>query len=399
MSTKQLAALVFCSLVPWWVGSALMPLLPLYAASLGASPVTVGNYLSFIFLSLAIGTLFAGWLSGRTFHLRRWVALCSAVAVVSTYLMGQTTVLWRLLCFNAVAWFAGGVVLTLIAILAGRHAGEDERGKVFGLLAMTTALGGVLAGPAGAVVEQWGYLVLFSASATIWLGALLAADFLPDAASAGPVVQPQSKAARIDRLGMAFNLLILAALCFGIGSFVASLGRSLSMDVRGFPAGAITWIAALGSIVAMVVNPIIGRLSDRISRRLLLSLIYAIGALALVMMAGASSLALFALISVLQSLSSAERALSSALTVDLLPPHALHHGLSMLDAVKWLGGVAGFALAGYAVQAFGLQQALWISASLPVLAILLLAAGRRRPGGQPSPVPVLQNAGVEPLRR
>ena len=73
MSKKQLWSLFLCSLVPWTVGTGLLPLLPVYAAQLGAQPALTGYYLSFVYLALAVGTLSAGWLSDR---FQRRKALC-----------------------------------------------------------------------------------------------------------------------------------------------------------------------------------------------------------------------------------------------------------------------------------------------------------------------------------
>jgi len=61
------------------VGAGLFPLLPLYAIRLGASPAVAGNYLSFSFLALGIGTLVAGWLADR---LQRRKALLVATGVL-----------------------------------------------------------------------------------------------------------------------------------------------------------------------------------------------------------------------------------------------------------------------------------------------------------------------------
>lgn len=45
-----------------------------------------------------------------------------------------------------------------------------------------------------------------------------------------------------------------------------------------------------------------------------------------------------------------------------------------MDATRWIGAVIGFSATGYAVDRLGLQTALFTSALLPLLAMLLLAA-------------------------
>jgi len=112
--------------------------------------------------------------------------------------------------------------------------------------------------------------------------------------------------------------------------------------------------AGLGSATGLMWSPVIGRLSDRVNRVYLLCLIYAIGVLALIMLARNSTLVGFIIVSALMAVNGAERAVSSALIIDLLPSHALNRGISFLDAAKWIGGVIGFAGTGYAIQFMGL---------------------------------------------
>jgi MFS family permease len=299
----------------------------------------------------------------------------------ATWLMGQVTVIWQLIGLTATVWFVAGITLTLIAIIAGERTHQHERGRVFGLLGLTTALGGVLGGATGLIADRWGYAALFTLAAGVWLLQCGAAAFLDNSGTVATANATQR--ARVSStvlppvpppvpLGSAFYLLLLAALCYAIGSFVGNLGRSLVMDAQGFPATALTMTIAIGSAVSMVVNPLLGRLSDRVNRWYLLALIYGVGVLALVIMTVTTTLTGFALVGVLMAVSGAERAVSSALVSDLLPAAALSRGLSLFDAAKWLGGVVGFAGTGFAVQQLGLTQALMASLVLPLLAILLL---------------------------
>jgi MFS family permease len=80
----------------------------------------------------------------------------------------------------------------------------------------------------------------------------------------------------------------------------------------------------------------------------------------------------------LMTVGGTERAVSSALVSDLLPPHALNRGLSLLDAAKWGGGIVGLAGTGYAVQILGIQWALTAGALLPLSAILFVFSLQRR---------------------
>ncbi len=376
MSRRQFFILFLCSLMPWWVGSGLMPLLPLYAARLGASPALVGNYLSLIFFALAAGTVLGGWLAAKVRRHRVLMMAMGIAAAPAAWMMGQVTAIWPLIALNALLWFVTGISLALVTIIAGQSTAQHERGRVFGLLAMTSALGGVLGGPTGIVADQWGYSVLFALAACIWVFQVVAAAFLhnptQDARTPKPAQLPTHLPGGSTPPASAFLVLLAAALLFSTGGFAGTLGRSLSMEAQGFSSATITMIAALGSGIGLMVNPLVGRLSDRVDRRPLLCLIYMAGGLALVVMAYSNTSIEFTLVAVLTALSGAERSVSSALASDLLPTHGLGRGLSLFDGVKWIGGVVGLAGAGYVIQLLGLTQALLVSALLPGLALVLI---------------------------
>jgi MFS family permease len=170
------------------------------------------------------------------------------------------------------------------------------------------------------------------------------------------------------------------------------------MEAQGFASSTITLLAALGAGIGLVVNPLLGGLSDRVGRSWLLCIVYLTGALALVMMAYSHTSLDFTVVAVLTALSGAERAISSALVSDLLPVHARSRGLALFDSVKWLGGVVGLAGTGYVIQLLGLSQALLVSALLPAAAITLLLVLRlqRRTAVQRPAAHLERASGVAP---
>jgi MFS family permease len=394
MNRRQFLILFLCSLMPWWVGSGLMPLLPLYAARLGASPALVGNYLSLIFFALAAGTVLGGWIAAKVRSYRALMMAMAAVAASAAWLMGQTPVLWQFILLNTLLWFVNGISLALVMIIAGQITAQQARGRTFGLLAMTSALGGVLGGPTGFIADRWGYPLLFTLAAGIMGLQLVAAVFLrnptqpapaPTSLPVEPRVQPRHRATPAS----AFLLLVAAALLFSTGGFAGTLGRSLAMEAQGFAGSTITLIAAMGSAIGLMVNPLIGRYSDRVDRRPLLCLIYLAGGLALVVMAYANSVGDFMVVAVLTALSGAERSVSAALASDLLPAQGLGRGLSLFDGVKWIGGVVGLAGTGYVIQSLGVAHALLVSALLPVFALVLILF-LRKGDSNAAPVPAPQ---------
>ena len=73
----------------------------------------------------------------------------------------------------------------------------------------------------------------------------------------------------------------------------------------------------------------------------------------------------------------------NALVADLLPRESLAKGLSLFGATMWLGGVLGFAVAGYAMKSLGMVTTIFIGVCLTLAAMAVLAPVRavaRAPG-------------------
>src|SRR4029434_3424733 len=126
-------------------------------------------------------------------------------------------------------------------------------------------------------------------------------------------------------------------------------------------------------IIGLGLNPLMGRLSDRIPRGLLLSITYVASTFALVAVALANSLFDFAGAGVAGAVEGEGAAIGAALVADVVAPDALDRGMGFFDAARWAGGICGFAGTGYAVQRLGLQNTALAGALLPLLAVALLA--------------------------
>jgi MFS family permease len=373
MSRKQLSLLFACSLVPWIVGNGMLPLLPVYATQLGADPAVVGFYLSFAFLALTAGTLGAGWLSDRLQSRKVPLVASCLAAAPATWLMGHATNIWQLALLTAAFCLMAGIAVTAATILAGLLAGKEERGRVFGIMALASPLGSLIGGLAtGFLADRWGYPAMFATLALLLL-LPLAGLLLPDK----PVrhSQPDRTAAVGARPGLSgsFYLLFVANLAAMIAYYVSLLGRSLAMDSLGFSATAIAGTTALGGAITLPLPPLVGSLSDRLGRKSFLALSYLAGAAGLALLSLSASLWHFWLVIFLVSvLASVSRAVGNALVTDLVPRASLARALSLFGTTVWIAGIAGNALSGSAVQILGQTLAFLLASLLPLAAILLL---------------------------
>jgi MFS family permease len=161
------------------------------------------------------------------------------------------------------------------------------------------------------------------------------------------------------------------------------------MDAQGFTAAAVTIVAAVGAGAGLILNPMVGRLSDRSGRSTVLKITYTGAALALALMTISSTLGHFLLVTVLMTVAYAADVVAPALVTDLVAREQLDRWMSLFTTTRWLGAIAGYAGSGYAVQLFGLYPTLLASVMLPVLAVLLLHQIRRADGRESTtPIPV-----------
>jgi MFS family permease len=262
---------------------------------------------------------------------------------------------------------------TLLGILTGLFAKQAERGKVFGILALTSTLGALIGGlTTGPIADRWGYPTMFAALSLFWSLLPLTALLLEDKVVARVRDEGASPSREKPGLGGGLYLLLLASLTVGLAQFVANLGRSLAMNDLGFSAAAISSTGAVGAALALPLPVLVGWLSDRVGRVRLLIFGYVACTMGLLVLAVATSLWHFWLALALLNVLYAARSVGSALVMDLAPKESLGRGLSLFSATTSVGGIIGFAGTGYAVQSLGMASALRLGAFLPLIATAVL---------------------------
>jgi MFS family permease len=382
MSKKQLLALFVYNLVVWTVGNGLMPLLPVYAKQLGADSTAAGYYLAFSYFALAVGAIAAGWLSDKFRRHKIPLIILGSVGIPVTWLIGQVGNIWGLSLLTAVLWACGGLELALAGILAGLSAGEHERGKIFGILSLANGLGALIGGlSTGYIADRWGYPVMFSVVAVFLVLLPLAGLFLKEK----EVRQGQRQDGLLKKkanLGNNFFLLFSASLVASIAGVTILLGRSLQMSDLDFGALAISSTGAVGGIVAMPIPLLMGWLSDRTGRKIYMYLGYLACITSLIVLAIATSLWNFYIVLILQSIFAGINAtVGNAMVTDLVPRESLGKGISLFSATTWIGGVLGFAGAGFSIKHLGMLPTFIVGMCLPLIAIVLLIPIRSKVKG------------------
>lgn len=344
--------------------------MPVYAVILGAGKALSGYYLALTYLALAAGTYSAAWFLQRFPRPRAVLITSILLNLPLVWLLQYITAVWHLIVLSMMTWFAGGLFGAVVSIVAGLAADEKERGRIFGLLGLTgplgTLLGGLIFGP---IVDRWGYAAMFLFIFLLELALPLAS--LPVTGIFIPKRTSSQALHASPNLSSGFFLLIGATVLTCSGGFIGAIGISLSMHGRGFPASSISLVAAIGGLIALPLPYLIGRLSDRVGRRMLLSTSYLTGMFGLLTLTFANVFGLFALASGFNNIRAhVSNGLAQALVTDLVPKESLSRAMPIYQSGYWVGGIIGFALSGVLFQIIG-QRATFIAAA----AIILIAIG------------------------
>jgi MFS family permease len=336
--------------------------------------------MSISFLALAAGSVGASWLSDRLQRRRTLVIVGGLMSAPAIWLMGRAANIWSLTAFSVTWYFLAGLAIALISILAGLLAEETERGRVFGILALTSPVGALIGGLAtGPIADRWGYPTMFAVLSLFGVLWPLTGLLLKERGVAPVHHGDTAIVAEEPGLGGSFYLLLVASLAASVVTSVVMMGRSLAMNDLGLAAAAISGAAAIGGAATLPLPPLVGWLSDRAGRKRFLALGYLAGTAGLLCLAVSVSLWHFWVVSFLVSIvMPVNMGVGSALTTDLVPRESVERGISLFSATNWVGAVIGYAGVGYAIEHLGLTATFVIGASLPLIAIVLLILVRVR---------------------
>jgi MFS family permease len=242
--------------------AALTPLLPDYADEFNLSKAGAG-VLSAAYPAGALVGGIPGGLATARIGARSTAVVGLVVIAVSTFVFATADSIWLLDLSrfiqgvgSAFAWTAG---LTWLV----SETPSERRGQTIGS-AMAAAIVGALFGPVlGGVAAVVGKPVAFGAAGLAAIG--LAAWALGTHAPPRSEVQPLGllfKALRSRRIALGVWLVALPALFFGTLSVLAPL----RLEDLGFTAVAIGGLWLGTAAIEAVVNPVVGRVSDRVGR-------------------------------------------------------------------------------------------------------------------------------------
>ncbi|MBI2763621.1 MAG: MFS transporter [Chloroflexi bacterium] len=412
-----LAAISFISQVGV---SIMLPLLPIFAIQLGASPRELGLMVSIFAVTQTLGQLGSGFISSRISP-RRQLPLGQASYAAANFLIATARSAVPLIAFRSLAGFGGGLSIIAERLYVARVADRARLAFTNGVLSAAGSAGSVL-GPA-----LGGFLALADLRApfvvvglTASVAAIAAIVFLPAeperpiapaaeamvAAAAMPAVaylagsgppsstrsRLRARAASIQPLGRLalWNLGFNAA----YGGWITTFGP-FAKDELGLPVNQVTLIFAMFGLGSIFIGPWLSRLADRRSRRQMVAFGSGLVFLNLVsMIAHAPVLVIFgSAIAAGGGLAAAQSSWFALLTV-ATDGGRRGRSFGLVTALSNLGVVAGATLASEIWQAAGIDRALLVAAGFMILATASLLLVREGSEGNLGTGAAPRNAGA-----
>lgn len=356
------------------------PVLPLFAASLGASPAEIGWIVIASTLPGILVSFPAGALSDFLGHRR--VLLASLVVFASAPLLYLWVAnAWQLMAVRFYHGFATAIFGTVAsAAIAGRYSAD--RAARLSTYSSVTIVGRSLA-PflGGALISLAGFGAVYIACAISGMLALAAGTLLRDG------TPPPTRKLELPHFwkslvvvlrdrGIMLVSLVEAAqyLVFGaIEAFLALFAASL-----GIPAWQIGIILGVQLLSIVFMKPVMGRVSDRVGRRQVIIPGLVIGAISIVLMPTLPSFIGLSALSLAFGLGFATVTSSTtALVADLTQNGRYGSSMGVLSTVMDVGQSIGPVLTGWVVATSGYGSAFMLLAAILAGAAILIGTGFR----------------------
>jgi multidrug resistance protein len=360
----------------------IIPLLPFYAESFGASAITIGLLSTVFSLMQFLVAPFCGRWSDRIG--RRPIILAglfaSAIAYVALALADSLALIFAA---RIIGGIAGGNIPTAQAYIADITTHEN-RAKGMGLVGAAFGLGFIIGPALGGVLTRFGHATPMWCAAALCFGNFAAAWFLlPESRHGDPERVTLGRLDLVQRARSHPGLLPLLLVFFLVSAAFSGFEATFALFTErrfAFNAESIGYVFAfIGLVLAVVNGLLVGRVVPRLGERRLVPLAIALIAGALLLVSTAHTVpSLFAVCGVLAlGMGFNNPALTSAVS-RLSDPAEQGGMLGLAQSLAALGRIIGPVWGGYLFERAGMTTP-FISAGIVMAGALLLAiAGVRR---------------------
>jgi multidrug resistance protein len=360
----------------------IVPLLPFYAESFGASGLTVG-LLGTVFsaMQFLVAPICGRWSDriGRR-PVILYGLLASAVAYVALALADSLTLVFAARILGGIA---GGNIPTAQAYIADVTTPET-RAKGMGLVGAAFGLGFIFGPAIGGVLARFGH------STPMWFAALLcSANFvaalllLPESRRGATALVTPGRLDLLRRAGRHPGLVALLAVFFLVSAAFSGFEATFALFTErrfGFTAETIGYIFAfIGSVLATVNGVLVGRVVPIFGERRLIPLALGVIGTGLLLVPAAHSVPVLFLVcgTIAVGMGFNSPSLTSAVS-RLSDPTEQGGMLGLAQSLSALGRIAGPAWGGFLFDRAGTTVPYLSAGVIMTLALALAVAGVRR---------------------
>lgn len=361
----------------------IIPLLPFYAESFGATGLTVGLLGSvFSLMQFAFAPVWGRWSD----HIgRRPIILIGLLGSCASYAaLAVADSLTLIFIARIVGGIAGANIATAQAYIADVTTPEN-RAKGMGLVGAAFGLGFVFGPAIGGTLTHFGPSTPMWFAAALCLANFVAAWFLlPESRHGDRTVERLGRIAAFRRALLRPQLLVLLGLYFIVTAAFSSFEATFALFSErrfGFTASTIGYVFAfIGVVLALMQGVLVGRIVPRVGERRLIPIALAIMGLSIaaIPLAGAVPTLMAALGALAIGMGMNSPCLSSM--VSRLSDRADQGGvLGLAQSLASLGRVVGPAWGGFLFDRYGMTVPYMSAAALMMVAFLVAATSLGEP--------------------
>jgi DHA1 family tetracycline resistance protein-like MFS transporter len=360
----------------------IIPLLPFYAESFGASAFTIGLLGTVFSLMQFLVAPFCGRWSDKIG--RRPIILAGLLASALAYVaLALANSLALIFAARIIGGIAGGNIPTAQAYIADITTHEN-RAKGMGLIGAAFGLGFIIGPALGGVLTRFGHATPMWCAAALCLANFTAALFLLPESRHGD--RERVSLSRFDLLrrardhsGLIPLLLVFFLVSTAFSGFEATF--ALFTERRfGFDAERIGYVFAfIGVVLAIVNGVLVGRLVPRLGERRLIPMAIGLIGLALLLLPTAHSVPMLFAVCGVMALGMGFNNPSMTSAVSRLSDPAEQGGmLGLAQSLAALGRIVGPAWGGFLFDRMGITMPYVSAAIVMAFALLLAVVGVRR---------------------
>ncbi len=345
------------------------PVLPIMIADFGVPPSYNSIFMATTYVAIALGSYVTPKILYTFKSFSKLSILLSILTAVSLWGMGRSSSYFSFLLFTCWYWFLSGVQINIYSIAMSYISSPNKVGGNFGLLANTTLVGAVIGSFAlGPFLKLYGLecsFIVFAAISVVFRLALLLYDF-----ENVHLISDEKGDFRIS--GRLWLLLI----AFNAGIMLSFMGRfnlSLIMKQKSYDIESISYVFAWGALIVFPLPYFFGKLSERVSGKLLLTVSLLSVVIAMALLQTTNTYIGFLTVSFLICIMTyCSRGVTQKMLYDMYPLSEQKHAQSVLSSANWVAAIVGFLAVSATSGVFSLQQVSLLGCIIGVLAIIVL---------------------------